>query len=323
MGFSAFCISKTPRMEAMIWNGKTCGTVKRLEESQGYCEFTEYELYPGVKMQLNDVHMRSVHEECSDERLLEINYCAEGCYECEFKSNGYSRVTEGCFAACGMGRAKALSRFPTCRYRGVSVVLDAERAQRHMDAAYPELMIDISDLPERMCPGGTCFTAHADGALKQLFDALMDPPDCARDGYYRVKMLELMTILSAWHPGESDGDRYLRRGARERMTLVRDQLSRQLDMEMTMDELSRAHGMSEGQLKRTFMRVYGISPAAYRRSCRMEYAAKLLRETDETITDIAMQVGYLNPGKFAGAFRAEMGMPPALYRKSTMPFWST
>ncbi len=98
--------------------------------------------------------------------------------------------------------------------------------------------------------------------------------------------------------------------------LARDHLTMELDREITLEELSRTHGMCETQLKRDFKRVYGISPAAYRRAYRMEQAARILRDTDKSVTEVAMQVGYLNPSKFSHAFRAEMGVPPAEYRKS-------
>ena len=96
----------------------------------------------------------------------------------------------------------------------------------------------------------------------------------------------------------------------EQLRLVRDHLTMELDREITLEELSRTHGMCETQLKRDFKRVYGISPAAYRRAYRMEQAARILRDTDKSVTEVAMQVGYLNPSKFSHAFRAEMGVPP-------------
>ena len=96
---------------------------------------------------------------------------------------------------------------------------------------------------------------------------------------------------------------------------MRDHLTMELDREITLEELSRTHGMCETQLKRDFKRVYGISPAAYRRAYRMEQAARILRDTDKSVTEVAMQVGYLNPSKFSHAFRAEIGVPPAEYRK--------
>ena len=292
------------------------GTVTRVDGPDGWCEFIEYMLYPGVLLQFNDVHIQTINESSEAGELLELNYCADGLYECEFKRGGYARVAGGIFAACGMDRAKSLSRFPTGFYKGVSVVIDAKRAQKYMDAAHPELMIDISDLPGRMCPAGTCFVARAEGALRQLFDQIMNPPECVRGAYYRVKLLELLMLLTMWQPGGAVGGTYLARDRVEQLRLVRDHLTMELDREITLEELSRTHGMCETQLKRDFKRVYGISPAAYRRAYRMEQAARILRDTDKSVTEVAMQVGYLNPSKFSHAFRAEMGVPPAEYRKS-------
>ncbi len=50
--------------------------------------------------------------------------------------------------------------------------------------------------------------------------------------------------------------------------------------------------------------VYGSSLAAHIKKHRMEQAAKLLRETDMSIAEIAQAVGYDSQSKFASAFKA-------------------
>jgi AraC-like DNA-binding protein len=42
---------------------------------------------------------------------------------------------------------------------------------------------------------------------------------------------------------------------------------------------------------------------------------KLLRETNDTIADIASQVGYQTQGKFSSAFQSIVKMSPREYRK--------
>ena len=46
----------------------------------------------------------------------------------------------------------------------------------------------------------------------------------------------------------------------------------------------------------------------------MHSAAAMLKSTDFTILEIAGEYGYENGSKFAGAFKAVMGMSPDEYR---------
>ena len=48
---------------------------------------------------------------------------------------------------------------------------------------------------------------------------------------------------------------------------------------------------------------------------RLQVAEQLLRESSDTVGEIAAKIGYLNPNKFTSAFCAEYGMPPTAYRK--------
>lgn len=47
----------------------------------------------------------------------------------------------------------------------------------------------------------------------------------------------------------------------------------------------------------------------------MELAARLLTETQLSITEIALHMGYQNGSKFSAAFCDEMGVLPGEYRK--------
>lgn len=47
---------------------------------------------------------------------------------------------------------------------------------------------------------------------------------------------------------------------------------------------------------------------------RIKEAAILLRQTSSTVSDISLQVGYINQSKFASAFREIMKISPSEYR---------
>jgi len=47
---------------------------------------------------------------------------------------------------------------------------------------------------------------------------------------------------------------------------------------------------------------------------RYEHAARLLRESDATALDIALEVGYEDPSHFSRAFKRIAGVSPREYR---------
>ena len=73
--------------------------------------------------------------------------------------------------------------------------------------------------------------------------------------------------------------------------------------------------MNPSTLKELFRAVYGNSLAAHIREHRMEAAARLLRETGDSMAQIARAVGYENQSKFSAEFRKVFHMLPTEYRR--------
>ncbi|WP_437818355.1 cupin domain-containing protein [Sorangium sp. So ce1078] len=74
-------------------------------------------------------------------------------------------------------------------------------------------------------------------------------------------------------------------------------------------------GTSRPTLARRFVAEVGLSPLAYLTQARMHEAARLVRETDRSLTEIAEAVGYTSVSAFNRAFHREHGMPPGAFRK--------
>jgi AraC family transcriptional regulator len=47
----------------------------------------------------------------------------------------------------------------------------------------------------------------------------------------------------------------------------------------------------------------------------MHEARRLLRETNNSVVDVALDVGYANPSHFAKLFRRETDLAPSEYRR--------
>jgi AraC-like DNA-binding protein len=80
-------------------------------------------------------------------------------------------------------------------------------------------------------------------------------------------------------------------------------------------ELSKQYDIPATSMKKCFREIYGDSIYSYQKRYRMNIAANLLMEDFKIeIQEIALRMGYENPGKFSSAFKSVMGVSPAKYR---------
>ncbi len=84
---------------------------------------------------------------------------------------------------------------------------------------------------------------------------------------------------------------------------------------ITLEQLSRAAGMSPKYFCRFFQEMTHKSPIDYLNYYRVERACYQLLNTDASITDIAYNVGFNDLSYFIKAFKKYKGITPAKYRK--------
>ncbi len=76
--------------------------------------------------------------------------------------------------------------------------------------------------------------------------------------------------------------------------------------------------LSRSYLNYLFTTHYNQSLQTYILSCRMDYAASLLKHSRMTITEIAAMTGYRDPLQFSKAFRKRIGKSPRAFRKEAL-----
>ncbi|QEG43721.1 AraC family transcriptional regulator [Roseimaritima ulvae] len=81
------------------------------------------------------------------------------------------------------------------------------------------------------------------------------------------------------------------------------------------EQLAEMAGLSVSHFERRFRHAFGASPRQYLVRVRVEHAAKLLRETDQTVSEIAHACGFYDHAHFSRSFRRIMNQSPSQYRK--------
>lgn len=102
---------------------------------------------------------------------------------------------------------------------------------------------------------------------------------------------------------------------RKRVCKAMNFISRNLERELSLEEIADAASFSMFHFHRIFKAVVGETVAGFTRRLRLELAAnRLLSRRQDDITTIAMACGFSSSQNFAKAFRQHFGMTPSAYR---------
>lgn len=115
------------------------------------------------------------------------------------------------------------------------------------------------------------------------------------------------------HAADSSGSgNYRIEKLKKALKFIQDNYSRKLST----TDISTYLDISEGHFCRLFKQYFKKTPVEYLNYYRVNKAARLLKDTELKVLDVAMEVGFDNLSYFIGMFRHYMGTTPSKYRKS-------
>ncbi|MDU1297925.1 MAG: helix-turn-helix domain-containing protein [Enterobacter hormaechei] len=85
---------------------------------------------------------------------------------------------------------------------------------------------------------------------------------------------------------------------------------------LTTAGLAREVALSERQLNRLFHAEFGKTAREFIRSARLRYACWLLKNSQQSVTDIAQRMGFSDCAHFIRHFQTEYGCTPGVWRTS-------
>ncbi|MFP4378344.1 MAG: helix-turn-helix domain-containing protein, partial [Spirochaetales bacterium] len=150
--------------------------------------------------------------------------------------------------------------------------------------------------------------------IDTLFESAMSEVHDRRPAY-RVRARSLLTeallalyraTLAASTDAQSGGFR---------MASVIDYIELNYDGHIELESLAKMMATSPTHLSRVFRREIGVPLFEYLNRTRVRKACELLRRTDFSITQIAIEVGYNNVSFFNRYFRKVMRCSPREYRR--------
>lgn len=278
-------------------------------------------VFEGVDIIFNSVHMNFCDLAAgTDGRLIEIHHCREGRLEHQY-GNELLYLMPGDLSISRRNESEDVCHFPLRHYHGITIVINEDTAPKCFSCFLKDVNIQPTKVADKLCGKDGCFVIRNEAYIEHLFSELYSVPVTHKKAYYKIKILELLLVLS-WTDPKDNGLTFvaLPKAQVQLAKSAAEYLSQQMDHHITLEQLAKNFHVSRAHLCNVFKGVYGVPVYKYMRLQKIQAAALQLIHTDRPVTDIAVECGYDNPSKFASAFKEIMGETPLEYRKAhTVP----
>ena len=104
-------------------------------------------------------------------------------------------------------------------------------------------------------------------------------------------------------------------GPYKEITPVLHYIMQNYQYQFGVEDLAEIVNMSVRQLERRFKTLFHATPVVYTNRYRVQKACLALRNGDQSVTSIALEVGFYDSSHFVRQFRRFMGMTPTEYRE--------
>jgi AraC-like DNA-binding protein len=96
-----------------------------------------------------------------------------------------------------------------------------------------------------------------------------------------------------------------------------------MDPSLCLNKISEAFQISESYFSHMFKEKSGVNFSTYLEDLRVNEAYRLITETDESINEIYLNIGYNNPHTFRRAFKKKYGLTPNKVREEMVSLQMT
>ena len=177
-------------------------------------------------------------------------------------------------------------------------------------------LLGFVDLPMLLPPGRGAQIGETLECLANLADDC--PVPFLRTARRQELCYRLLAEVLAIAPMRSEAARRL--AGLPRLRPVLEHLDQHFVDPVRVEDLAALAALSQGQFHRCFKTLTGTSPFEYAKRLRMRLAARLLRETDLTVAEVAVQAGWADPFHFSKLFKGVYAQSPTAYREQGHAF---
>ncbi len=200
-----------------------------------------------------------------------------------------------------------------CIYYSILIDLRSIIAHEPLFAAYCD---QLDDNTCRM----NAFLGRNPLALRTMFDQIVRcskaPLSIGSEMEMRGLIMQFVGRIlqdGRWHTSQqiSDADLRTQQAVRRVLALIEENYAQ----EITLADMARTAELSPNYFCRYFKKIAGCSPVEYLIEYRLNMAAFMLVNTDETVADVSLACGFNDASHFIKFFRRQKGVTPRRYRQ--------
>ncbi|MBS6064043.1 helix-turn-helix domain-containing protein [Criibacterium bergeronii] len=275
------------------------------------------EVFSGINIIYHNIHTKTMELELSDKskkNAFSIFHCREGRMECKIGGD-FCYVSPGDLMIAKTSMLDKTAQFPLGHYHGITIDIDVDLAPECFSCFIKDVAVQPAFIIDKFCHEKAYFIARSNQSFEHIFSELYTVPSEIKQGYFKIKILELMLFLSVFENRDESLSRFISPYKVVLAKKVCDFLTENMNEKFTLEQMAQKFNTSATNIKTAVKAVYGVPFYAFTKSQKMESAAYMLEYTDKTIMQIAGEHGYDNSSKFANAFRSVKGVAPMEYRQ--------
>lgn len=305
------------------WYGPEATTFKKYKdynlinyqcEGTGIC--MDYSLFSGIDLIFMDFNCSHTFREPMVNRdILDIRHYRQGRVEFEFQNQKVFHMRENEFCINTLANMPASYSFPFEKCSGVSLVIDRDSIDSSTIHQFSLYGIDIRNLGEHLELDIHWYICKTPENLHHIFDELYEANGKESATYFRIKILELLYHVQKLRSEDRYAAVYYSKEHIEIVKRARKLLIGDLETKIPLESLIAGENISMVTFQAIFKQIYGDSPYTHLKKYKMNCAAVRLREGKESISEIAVSLGYSNASKFSKAFQDVFGLLPKDYRR--------
>lgn len=305
------------------WYGPEATTFKKYKdynlinyqcEGTGIC--MDYSLFSGIDLIFMDFNCSHTFREPMVNRdILDIRHYRQGRVEFEFQNQKVFHMRENEFCINTLANMPASYSFPFEKCSGVSLVIDRDSIDSSTIHQFSLYGIDIRNLGEHLELDIHWYICKTPENLHHIFDELYEAKGKESATYFRIKILELLYHVQKLRSEDRYAAVYYSKEHIEIVKRARKLLIGDLETKIPLESLIAGENISMVTFQAIFKQIYGDSPYTHLKKYKMNCAAVRLREGKESISEIAVSLGYSNASKFSKAFQDVFGFLPKDYRR--------
>ena len=305
------------------WYGPEATTFKKYKdynlinyqcEGTGIC--MDYSLFSGIDLIFMDFNCSHTFREPMVNRdILDIRHYRQGRVEFEFQNQKVFHMRENEFCINTLANMPASYSFPFEKCSGVSLVIDRDSIDSSTIHQFSLYGIDIRNLGEHLELDIHWYICKTPENLHHIFDELYEAKGKESATYFRIKILELLYHVQKLRSEDRYAAVYYSKEHIEIVKRARKLLIGDLETKIPLESLIAGENISMVTFQAIFKQIYGDTPYTHLKKYKMNCAAVRLREGKESISEIAVSLGYSNASKFSKAFQDVFGLLPKDYRR--------